>query len=131
MLGFLLSFVIAVLVVSTTESNAAESDDKKEESLYVKIAPVTVNLHGMEHFLQIAMTLKVASPSQAKTVKSNMPIILNELTYLLSDKNASQFETSSGKLVLTQQTRSAINNALSLNARDGVTDVLLESLIVQ
>lgn len=130
LLGCLLSFVMADFVIGSTEANAAEADGKKECQC-VKIAPITVNLRGQTLFLQITMTLKIANSAQVQIVKSNMPVILNELTLLLSDKDASQFSSSSGKQVLAQQAGNAINKALSLTTRNGVTDVFLESMVVQ
>ena len=131
LLRCLLSLVLAVFVFGTGEAKAAEGDGKEAGNLYVKIEPFTVNLHDLKRFLQVTMTLKVSNPLRVKSIKSNMPIILNELIYLLSDKDARQFESSDGKWKMTQQTREIINQALSLTAKDGVTEVFLESLIIQ
>jgi len=107
------------------------ADAAEGGSLYVKVTPFTVNLHDRVRFLQVGMTLKVATPQLVKMVKANMPVILNELTYLLSDKEANQFDTPAGKQMLIEQARSAINKALSLTVRDGVTEIFLEALIIQ
>jgi len=124
-------FILAVFVLGCAAANAAEGGGKESGGLYVKIVPFTVNLHDLTQFLQVTMTLKVSNPALVKTVKANMPIILNELTYLLSDKNASQFESPADKQMLRQQARSAINKVLALTVKDGVTEVFLESLIIQ
>jgi flagellar basal body-associated protein FliL len=129
--SFLFPFVLAVFVMGYGESNAAEGGNKENESLYIKVAPILVNLHDQKHFLQTTMTLKVANPLLIKTVKANMPVILNELTYLLSDKDADQFDSPAGKQMLIQEARSAINKALSLTVKDGVTEIFLESLTIQ
>jgi flagellar basal body-associated protein FliL len=128
---YLLPFVLAISIMGSGAATAEEGGSKGNESLYVKVAPILVNLHGQTHFLQTTMTLKVANPLLVKTVKANMPVILNELTYLLSDKEADQFDSPAGKQMLTQEARSAINKALSLTVKDGVTEVFLESLTVQ
>lgn len=122
---------LLVFALLSAGANAAEGGGKEGGSLYVKVTPFTVNLHDRVRFLQVGMTLKVATPELVKTVKANMPVILNELTYLLSDKEASQFDTPAGKQMLIQQARSAINKALSLTVRDGVTEIFLEALIIQ
>lgn len=126
----LLSFVLAVFILGTGEGNAAEGGNKEDESLYVKIAPLSVNLHGLTHFIQITMTLKVANPPLVNTVKLNMPIILNELIYLLSDKNPDQYASPADKQMLIQEVRNTINKALSLTVKDGVTEVFLESFVI-
>ena len=127
--GCLLSFILAIFVAGSAEANAAEG--AKGDGLYVMIPPFVANLHDPALFLQITMVLKVANPALAETLKANMPIILNELTYLLSDKDAGQLESPAGKQLLIKQARGGINKALSLSAKDGVTDVFLVSMFVQ
>ena len=122
--------VLALLVSGLRGAHAAEGPPKPAD-LYIRVAPMTVNLHDRTLFLQITMTLKVSGPLLVKPVKENMPVILNELNYLLSDKDAEQFKSAAGKQVLARQARDVINRALSMSPGNGVAEVFLESLVVQ
>jgi len=128
--GCLLLFAFVFCLLWSDGAVAAEETGGKEESPYVKVAPIMVNLHGLRQFLRITLTLKVANPLLLNTVRGNMPVILNELTYLLSDRRAEQFESTEDKMMLIQQAKRAINKALALDAKEGVSEVLLESWVI-
>jgi flagellar FliL protein len=99
---------------------------------YEKLDPFTVNLVGQLHqTIQIAITLKPATLTIGEKIKLYMPVIRHEIIMLLSGKTPEQVQTSEGKQKLIVETRYAANKALGLTSKDGIADVLFESLIIQ
>lgn len=60
-----------------------------------------------------------------------MPMIQHEMILLLSNSEADQIATAEGKHKLKESTKKAINKVIGLTEKDGVTDVLFESFIIQ
>lgn len=100
-------------------------------SAYTHLDPFTVNLQGLKQVIQVAITLKMAKPEAAEKAKLYMPAIRNDIIYLLSSKTAEQLGTPEGKERLLVETRRAVNKALELNSKEGVAEVLFESIIIQ
>lgn len=124
-----LAYLFFALLWLSTNANAEE----KEASAggYEKLEPFTVNLVGLKQMIQIAVTLKPAQSAVNDKIKLYMPVIRNEIILLLSSKSPEQMQTSEGKQKLISETRYAVNKALGLTAKDGVADVLFESVIIQ
>lgn len=110
---------------------AAESAGKEANAFYAKLDPITVNLHGLAQFLQVQITLKVASPEVGETIKEYMPVIRHEMILLLSSKEADQISSFEGKKKLFAETRHAINKTLRMQNKTGITETLFESFIIQ
>ena len=100
-------------------------------SAYEKLEPFTVNLVGLHQILQVALTLKLSKPESGEKVKFYMPVIRHEMILLLSDKTADQVQSPEGKLKLIQETKLAVNKAIELDEKEGVSDVLFDSFIIQ
>jgi len=98
---------------------------------YERLEPFTVNLVGLHQVIQISMTLKPAKPDVSDKIKLYMPVIRHEIIMLLSGKTPEQMQSSEGKQKLILETRYAANKALGLTSKDGVADVLFESIIIQ
>lgn len=109
----------------------AASDKGGGGSLYVKLGTFTVNLQNIEEYLQVDITIKLAVVGTLDTVKSRLPFVKHEVILLLSTQDAQQLATLAGKQKLIEQTKSTVNSALKLDPRDGITDVLFESFIIQ
>jgi flagellar FliL protein len=127
--------------------------------VFVTLDPFVVNLAGeVEHYLQVAMNLKVADAKVPDQVKVHMPEIRNAVLLLLSSKRAEELATLEGKNQLRAEVRTAINRALGIDAAGapnnpaggavseahaaepakgaeepaaGVLDVLLTSFVIQ
>jgi flagellar protein FliL len=100
-------------------------------SAYARLEPFTVNLQGLKQVLQVAITLKMAKPEAGEKVKVYMPAIRNDLIYLLSSKTPEELGTAEGKERLLTETKRTVNRSLELNSKEGVAEVLFESIIIQ
>ncbi len=100
-------------------------------SPYAKLETFTVNLQGLTQYLQVDMSLKLADPKVADAIKGWNPVIRHELILLLSSQNGEELATLAGKKKVTGLIRTAINKVLKLDAKEGVTDVLFESFVIQ
>lgn len=98
---------------------------------YEKLEPFTVNLAGLHQVIQIAVTLKLASPEAKLKVGFYRPAIRHAVILLLSSKTSEELETAEGKQRLIVEIKTAVNKAVELSAKDGVAEVLLESIIIQ
>jgi len=123
------SLLVAFLLAAGT-ANAAEGGSK--DILHAKLEPIVVNLLGpTRQYIQVEMVLKLAKPEIGERIKLYMPVIRHKMILLLSSKNVQQLGPSEGKQKLVQESKSAVNQALELTEKEGVTDVLFDSLIIQ
>jgi flagellar FliL protein len=111
--------------------NAEEKGGEGGGGGYERLEPFTVNLQGLRQVIQISLTLKPAKPEVSDKIKLYMPAIRHEIILLLSAKTPEQVQSSEGKQKLILETRVAANKALGLTSKDGVADVLFESIIIQ
>ena len=120
---------VALLLFSAT----AQAIESKEggASPYVKLDTITVNLQGLTQYLQVGMALKFARPEIAELIKSWNPVIRHELILLLSSQNGEALATIEGKKKVVATAKAAINKTLKLDDKDGVTDVLFDSFVIQ
>ncbi len=133
-IGFVLRRSFAILFLALCcASISANAEEKKEGDSggYERLEPFTVNLVGLHQVIQISLTLKPAKPDVSDKIKLYMPAIRHEIILLLSSKTPEQVQSSEGKQKLIVETRVAANKALGLTSKDGVADVLFESIIVQ
>lgn len=100
-------------------------------SAYEYVEPLTVNLKGMQQYLQVSITLKLAKPEASAKVKLHMPAIRNNMIYLLTEKTPEEISNMEGKQRLLVESRDAVNKAIGLEAAEGVADVLFETFIIQ
>lgn len=100
-------------------------------TLYAKIGTFTVNLQNISEFLQADVSIKLPNAQLLDSVKTYLPYIKHELILLLSSQDSQQLASVAGKQKLVEETKSAINKALKLNDKDGVSDVLFESFVIQ
>jgi flagellar FliL protein len=134
----LANFLLLVIFLFMTSAASAEgggeggSKEGGGNNLIAKVDVITVNLVGSTpKFIQVEMVLKLAKPEVGEKVKALMPVIRNNMILLLTTKEAKQLEPIEGKQKLVQESKQAINQALELDEKEGVTDVLFTSFIIQ
>jgi flagellar FliL protein len=130
---FTLRAVFVTMAIALFSMNASASGGGGGEgaSAYEHMEPLTVNLKGLQQYLQVVITLKLAKPEASAKVKLHMPAIRNNMIYLLSEKTAEEISNMEGKQRLLVEARAAVNKAIGLEAADGVSDVLFETFIIQ
>lgn len=127
----LIATIILAFGISANPVLASESKGNSEAPKYAKLDVITVNLQGLVQYLQASITLKVASPEAEEAIKLYMPILRHELILLLSSKEPGQITSLEGKQKLIDETRRAANKAIGMTEKQGVTDVLFESFVIQ
>jgi flagellar FliL protein len=123
------SFLLAVFLLAT---NAANAEGSSKDGLHVRVDPIIVNLLGPEHkYIQVEITLQLAKPELEEKIKMYMPVIRDRMILLLASKDENQLAPTEGKQKLVRESKNAINQALGLTDKEGVTDVLFTSFIIQ
>ncbi|HAT30304.1 MAG TPA: flagellar basal body-associated protein FliL [Janthinobacterium sp.] len=125
------------------KGDAAESSSKKQHNkeavksgppVFVPLEQFTVNLQpeNGDQYLQIAITLQVASNEEVEEVKLNMPKVRSRLLLLLSSKKASELNTADGKKQLAKEIIEQIKQPFDEKGpSQEVSDVLFTSFIIQ
>ena len=127
----LLAIIATALLLMSTTAQANSGGGGGGPSPYAKLETLTVNLQGLTQYLQVNMVLKVAKPEIAESIKGWNPVIRHELILLLSSQTGEELATLAGKQKVMGLIKAAVNNVLKLDAKDGVTDVLFESFVIQ
>lgn len=140
--------VIAVLLIGGGGGAAffllgsKKSDDghqKKEEKhvppVYVSLERKTYNLSsadGADHFLMIAVDMKVEDEVVATKVKAHMPEILNGTLMLISSKSVEELATLVGKKKLSADIVKVVNEPLHLKEGEhGASEALFTEFVIQ
>jgi flagellar FliL protein len=81
--------------------------DAKQAPAYVPLEPFTVNLadRDADRYAQIAVTLELAEPQVAESIKAFMPAIRNHILMTLAHKTARELMERDGKERLAQDIR--------------------------
>ncbi|MFA6013788.1 MAG: flagellar basal body-associated FliL family protein [Gallionellaceae bacterium] len=124
-------FVISCLYISNASAQSSEGGGAAGSAIYQKLEPFTVNLAGMQNVIQLTVTLKISNPDLAAKASLYVPAIRHEMIILLCEKTPEQISSAEGKHQLMLETKEAVNKALHLEAKDGISDVLFESIIIQ
>ena len=127
-------FALMLIVTSFLQTNLAHAGGHESAggaSAYTKLEPFTVNLQGLSQYLQVGITLKGATPESGEAISAYMPVIRHALILLLSSKDAAQLSTLEGKTSLGEEAKKAVNKAIGLTDKQGVSGILFESFIIQ
>jgi flagellar FliL protein len=131
-LAILLSLPLCIFLLTAHAEGGEGGGKEGKDNLHSKVEAITVNLQGTgNQYVQVELVLALANPGVDERVKKYMPVIRHKLIYLLTSKTAEQLGSSEGKRLLMDEAKSAINSALELPDKDGVTDVLFDSFIIQ
>lgn len=102
--------------------------------VFVTLETFTVNLQPdpEEKFLQLEISLQVASPEEAELLKVQMPAVRNRLLMLLTSKNASDISTSEGKRQLSDEIIIEVKKPFSKGAKpQDISGVFFTSFVIQ
>ena len=130
--SLLLIFLFMTSAASAEGGGEGGGKEGGGNNLLAKVDTITVNLVGpTPKYIAVEMVLKLAKPEVGEKVKAYMSVIRNNMILLLTTKEAKQLEPIEGKQKLVQEAKQAINQALELEEKEGVTDVLFTSFIIQ
>lgn len=117
-----------------------KKDEKKESkqskmSVYYKFdPPFVVNFQGPtgNRFLQVTIELMTYDPDVVPAIEQHMPVIRNNLVFLLSSVNYDQISTLEGKQKLRADCLTEIQRILKEKiGKPGVEEVYFTSLVMQ
>ncbi len=124
-------FLLVAFLLATGAANAEEGGGGKD-MLHAALEPITVNLLGpTRQYVQVEMSLRLAKPELVDKIKLYMPVVRNTMILLLTSKEVNQLTPLEGKMKLVQESKNALNRALGLSEKEGITDVLFTALIIQ
>jgi flagellar FliL protein len=124
-------FAALLLLAPQTYASGGGDSGAAGGALYAKLGTFTVNLQNISEVLQTDISVKLPNPQILDTIKMYLPFIKHELILLLSSQNAQEISTVAGKQKLIKETKTAVNRALHVDPKDGVSDVLFESFVIQ
>jgi flagellar FliL protein len=109
-------------------------EEPAKAPVFIALDTFTVNLQPdpEEKFLQLEISLQVASPEQAELLKTQMPAVRNRLLMLLTSKMASEISTSEGKQQLSDEIVAEVKKPFSKDAKpQEVSGVFFTSFVIQ
>ncbi|MGB2833886.1 MAG: flagellar basal body-associated protein FliL [Methylotenera sp.] len=120
----------------------AKDDHKKEVKheeaekapVFVTLETFTVNLQPDpdEKFLQLDVTMQVASPEAAEQLKAQMPAVRNRLLMLLTSKQASEISTTEGKQALSEEITAELKKPFTAKGKpQEISGVFFTSFVIQ
>lgn len=128
---FIRASLLAFILLSSAPAQASGGGGNGGPSPYARLETFTVNLYGLTQYLQVDISLKLADPKIADSIKGWNPAIRHELILLLSSQKSEELGTLAGKQKVMGQIKTSVNKVLKLNDKEGVTDVLFESFVIQ
>ena len=125
---------LAVALLFTLSLAACKKDDTPKEDLpvFVPLDMFTVNLSGVDSYLQATFELKVPNQQTAEEVRQYLPLIRNGIIMLLTSKNGEQLASADGKRKLGEELVLNLNEILGKEGlKDTVQSVNFTSFLVQ
>lgn len=120
------------------KSHTKKEEVKKEEPakapVFLTLDTFTVNLQPDpdEKFLQVDISLQVANPETAESIKLHMPAVKNRLLLLLTSKSAAEISTVEGKQDLSNEIIKEVKKPFSPNTKpQEILDVFFTSFVIQ
>jgi flagellar FliL protein len=108
------------LVGHKSEQHAAADKPKPKHTsaapVFVTLEPFVVNLSGdVQHYLQVAVDLRVMDTHVPDQIKLHLPEIRNAVLLLLSSKRVEDLATVEQKNQLRDEIREVVNKPLGIN----------------
>jgi flagellar FliL protein len=126
---------------ATADQPAKEKETKSKSkgppktAVYYKLdPPFVVNFQGQNgsRFLQVTIELMTYDPDVVPAIEQHMPVIRNNLVFLLSSVNYDQISTLEGKQKLRSDTLAEIQRILKEKiGKPGVEEVYFTSIVMQ
>lgn len=121
-----------------TQQKAGHKEVKHEEPakapVFLTLDTFTLNLQPDpdEKFLQLDISLQVASPEAAEAIKVQMPAVRSRLLMLLTSKSAAEISTVEGKEQLSEEIVAEVKKPFAPGAKpQEVLGVFFTSFVIQ
>lgn len=116
------------------KTEAVKHEEPAKAPVFLTLDTFTVNLQPDpdEKFLQVDISLQVASAETAEAIKVHMPAVKNRLLMLLTSKSASEISTPEGKQELSKEIVTEVKRPFMPDGKpQEVLDVFFTSFVVQ
>jgi len=120
--------------VAKHQEEKAKPKEAKTPIYYKLDPPFVVNFQGQNgsRFLQVTIELMTYDPDVVPALEQHMPVIRNNLVFLLSSINSDQISTLEGKQKLRADTLAEIQRVLKDKiGKPGVEEVYFTSIVMQ
>lgn len=128
----------AWFLLSGSKKGGDSHDKSKEEAVkpvYVSLERKTYNLSsqdGVDHFLMLAVDVRVPDEKLGAKIKAVMPDILNGMLMLVSSKNVEGLSSLEGKKKFSAEIVNIVNEPLHLREGEkGAIDALFTEFVIQ
>jgi flagellar FliL protein len=116
-------------------ASAPAAEKKAPAPVFLALEPFTVNLTTVtiDRFLQVGITLELASDEASEALKRQMPVVRSRILLLLAAKTAEELATPEGKKKLMADILVEARAPLPAGATPtkGVEQVLFSAFVVQ
>ncbi len=123
------------LMGSKKSDDSSHKEEKAKPPVYVSLERKTYNLpsrDGSDHYLMVAVDVKVDDQAVAEKVKLRMPEILNGLLLLISSKSVEELATLEGKKKLSAEITQVVNAPMHLKEGEkGASEALFTEFVIQ
>ncbi|MGV3581160.1 MAG: flagellar basal body-associated protein FliL [Methylophilus sp.] len=116
------------------EAEKEAEHEAAKAPVFLALETFTVNLQPDpdEKFLQVDVTIQVASAEVAEKLKVQMPAVRNRMLMLLTSKQASEISNAEGKEALSQEILAELQKPYAKGGKpEEVTSVLFTSFVIQ
>lgn len=124
-----------LLMGSKKSDNSHAQEEKPKPPIYVSLERKTYNLpsaDGSDHYLMVAVDVKVEDQLAADKIKLHMPEILNGMLMLFSSKSVEELATLEGKKKLSAQITKVVNEPLHLKEGEkAASEALFTEFVIQ
>ncbi len=127
---------VGFLVLGKGKSGASKQSDKPSRPKvinYVNLEPFVVNLKSGVNFLKVTITLEVEGEKGIDLISKEIPVLRNQIIFLLTEKTYEEMITTEGKALLQQEILKKVNRVLNEKGikEVKVTGVYFTEFIVQ
>lgn len=126
-----------VLGETLAEPAAKQTDTaiNSGKAIYIPLTPAfVVNFENQDQvsFLQVDIQVMTYDPRVAPALNAHMPVVRNELLFLLSGKQYHEINTREGKRALSQEAMKVIQDVLkSVNEPNSIEALYFTSFVMQ
>ncbi|NHN38754.1 flagellar basal body rod protein [Pseudomaricurvus alcaniphilus] len=130
-------WLLPLLLLLAAGLNAQEEGEASGavRAIYIPLKPpfvVNYGGPGRLRYMKVEVSVRLANPGAANSIRHHMPYIRNDLILLFSRQNEETLDTVEGKEQLRQQAKAAVERILKEeDDEDGLMDLYFNQLVLQ
>ncbi|MBR9912181.1 MAG: flagellar basal body rod protein [Gammaproteobacteria bacterium] len=130
-------WLLPLLLLLAAGLSAQEEGDSSDagRAIYIPLKPpfvVNYGGPGRLRYMKVEVSVRLANPGAANSIRHHMPYIRNDLILLFSRQNEETLDTVEGKEQLRQQAKAAVERILKEeDDEDGLMDLYFNQMVLQ